>query len=241
MTKVITTNYDSLPGVDSKVTYEHDIEIGPEGFLCLVHQQGIRVDVPDHVEIDISKAIACLKAMNQTQWEWISKGGIFGIAFNAVFSNRIQIPQLLSTLLEHDLGVQHMAGGIIMMCEAFFAGKNVFWRNPENSLHPSSEQTFMDMIEKMLKICRVKKIATKVAAGDPNIDDAPKIILPDSTIERSTALKWLQAAGTQGLDAPFATIGNATYTIAELIEQVTNDTPVGQKMIELLRQVYKNH
>lgn len=57
MVKIVTT-------VNGEKT-EHEIEPGPRNFTCIVHQQGLRVDVPEFIEINPKNTIACMEAMNQ--------------------------------------------------------------------------------------------------------------------------------------------------------------------------------
>ena len=49
---------------------EITIDAAPR-FTCIVHQQGIRVDIPEFVEINSRHTIDCMSKMNQRQWEHI--------------------------------------------------------------------------------------------------------------------------------------------------------------------------
>ena len=132
---------------------EKIIDAAPR-FTCLVHQQGIRVDVPEAVEINARTTIDCMSKMNQQQWEHISTGELFQHLFRMVFraedSNEVPIPATIEELNKGDYGVIHVAGLIVQGCEALFEGKTkLFFRNPEDNLHPKAERTIVSMFMKM--------------------------------------------------------------------------------------------
>lgn len=122
-------------------------------FTLLVHQQGIRVDVPDFVEINSRKTIDCMEKMNQKQWEHISTGQLFQILFRECFTEEIQIPKTIQELNAGDYGVTHVSGMIVLACEAIFEKKTkIFFRTPEDHLHPKVEQRIMGMFKRMLEL-----------------------------------------------------------------------------------------
>lgn len=126
-------------------------------FTCLVHQQGIRVDVPEFVEINSRTTIDCMSKMSQKAWQHISTGELFQHLFRKVFreedNNAVPIPATIDELNKGDFGVIHVAGMIVQACEAFFEGKTkIFFRNPEDTLHPKAERTIVSMFMEMHKL-----------------------------------------------------------------------------------------
>lgn len=195
---------------------EMDIEAGTR-FTCIVHQQGIRVDVPEAVEINGRATIACMEKMTQRQWEHISTGELFRFLFAAIFPKEdydlpvnpetritmdvslppdaspdqgfgdesagagpprppgmerwvldkepgLPIPRTIEELNRSDFGIIHAAGMIVLGCEAIFEGKTrLFFRNPEDNLHPKAERRVMDMLRKMMFLAGVNGVATEEA------------------------------------------------------------------------------
>jgi hypothetical protein len=129
------------------------INDAPE-FLCVVHQQDLRVDVPGYIEINSRKTIDCMEKMNQKQWEHISTGQLFKALFDEVFhkddQNSIPIPQTIEQLNKSDFGIIHVAGMIVLGCEALFEGNTkLFFRTPEDHLHPKTERRIVSMLRMM--------------------------------------------------------------------------------------------
>jgi hypothetical protein len=116
-----------------------------------VHQQGIRVDVPDAVEINSRNTIDCMAKMKQNEWEHISTGDLFIHLFNELFRDgTVLIPKTIEELNKGDYGVIHGAGLIVLACEAIFTGKTkLFFRTPEDHLHPKWQRTVMGMLLKL--------------------------------------------------------------------------------------------
>jgi len=90
----------------------HEIDLS---FCVIVHQQGIRVDVPDFVEINPHNTIDCIQKMSQGQWEFISRGQLFQtlyhIALEDSADNDTAIPIAnLDDLKIADMGLQHISG-----------------------------------------------------------------------------------------------------------------------------------
>ena len=116
---------------------------------CFVHQQGIRLDVPEAVEINSRTTIDVMSKMSQKAWEHISTGQLFQHLFRKVFppeDGDVPIPPTIEQLNKGDFGVIHIAGMIVQGCEAIFEGKTkLFFRNPEDNLHPKAEQRIMAM------------------------------------------------------------------------------------------------
>lgn len=134
---------------------EMTIDAAPR-FTCLVHQQGIRVNVPDFVEINSRNTIECMEKMSQRAWEHISTGQLFQILFREIFpaeDGDVPIPATIKALNEGDFGVVHAAGMITLGCEALFEGKRkLFFRTPEDHLHPKAERRIVSMIMKMQEL-----------------------------------------------------------------------------------------
>lgn len=137
------------------------LTIDPAGdFIALVHQQGIRVDVPTAVEINSRNTIDCMEKMTQEAWVHISTGQLFQHLFKMLFPDgvdrngnpiqTVKIPATIEELIRGDFGVTHICGMIVLGCEAHFAGKTkIFYRNPETYLHPRQEQLIVGMFKEM--------------------------------------------------------------------------------------------
>lgn len=125
-------------------------------FTCLVHQQGIRIDVPDFVEINSRNTIECMAKMSQRAWVHISTGELFQALFKELFPKEdgdVAIPATIEELNKGDYGVIHAAGMIVLGCEALFEGKTkLFFRTPEDHLHPKAERRICSMFAKMQEI-----------------------------------------------------------------------------------------
>lgn len=119
----------------------------------IVHQQGIRVNVPDFVEINSRNTIDCMEKMNQKAWTHISTGELFKTLFFTIFpaeDGDVQIPETIEQLNNSDYGIIHASGIIVLGCEAIFEGKyKLFLRTPEDHLHPKAERRLINMINKM--------------------------------------------------------------------------------------------
>lgn len=126
------------------------IEAHPE-MTVLVAQQGIRIDCPDHMEINSRDTLKTMSEMNQRQWEHISTGPLFTHFFRLLFPSEdgdVPIPATIEDLNSGDYGVIHASGLIVMMCEAIFAGtKKIFLRTPEDHLHPKATRSLVTMID----------------------------------------------------------------------------------------------
>lgn len=134
---------------------EMTIDAAPR-FTCLVHQQGIRINVPDFVEINSRDTIKCMEEMNQRAWVHISTGQLFQLLFREIFPEEdgdVPIPETIEELNNGDFGVVHAAGMIVMACESMFEGKTkIFFRNPEDNLHPKVERRIASMFMKMMNL-----------------------------------------------------------------------------------------
>lgn len=229
MTVVTTT----VQGVKT----EHEIELAPGGFTCVIHQQGMRLDVPSFVEIGPKQTIACMEAMSQKQWEWISTGELFKILFEIVFDPEqekhfanCKIPSSIEELNQSDMGVIHVCGIIVLCCEAFFAKKNVFLRNPETYLHPATERMIVGMLRKMMELCNINGEIQTTTDDPSNIEkpsDGPEN--SDKETPSELVIKWLKCMDPA---KKFAQVGNQIYTVADLILEVTTDSPVGKQLVE---------
>ena len=146
-----------------------EVFVETQPFTVIVHQQGIRVNVPEFVEINSRNTISCMENMTQkawehistgelfkTAWEHISTGELFKTLFYKVFppeDGHIAIPVTIEELNNGDFGVIHMAGLIVQSCEAIFDGKTkIFFRNPENHLHPKAERSIVSMMKTMMDL-----------------------------------------------------------------------------------------
>lgn len=88
--------------------------------------------------------------MSQRAWEHISTGPLFQHLFRLAFppeDGDIPIPKTVEELNKGDFGVIHVAGMIVQGCEAVFSGqKRIFFRNPEDTLHPKTERRIVGML-----------------------------------------------------------------------------------------------
>lgn len=154
-------------------------EVGENRFTLLIHQQGIRVDVPEAVEINSRNTIDCMEKMSQKQWEWISTGELFRELYGTIFPTEdyggpkqewvepdvskdtftqpkltetgLPLPISIEELNKSDFGIVHACGMIVLGCEAIFGGKRkLFFRTPEDHLHPKAERRIVQMLKKMM-------------------------------------------------------------------------------------------
>jgi hypothetical protein len=183
-------------------------------FTCIVHQQGIRVDIPEAVEINGRNTIDCMEKMSQRAWEHISTGQLFRMLFTTVFPPEdyndrphdpddefpppepqyvdievpdeegktkterigigmrpgVPIPATIEELNSGDFGVIHVSGMIVLGCEAIFAGKTkIFFRTPEDHLHPKAERRIVGMFRQMMILAGAAGTITEEA---PRVADA---------------------------------------------------------------------
>ena len=250
MVRVVTTA--------NGVKTEHEITPGPRNFTLLVHQQGLRVDVPEFTEINPKNTIACMEAMTQKQWDWISTGPLFKTLFYKVFDQEqekhfsgCQIPLSIDELNQGDMGVAHICGMIVLGCESLMAGKSVFVRNPETYLHPAAERMVVGMFYKMMEMFGVGgKIQTAVEEDPENLVQ-PKIATKQPSKEQikeqypeenptELVVRWLSC---MDLNKKFAQVGNKIYTVTDMIVEVSNETAIGKQLVEQFMNnsfVYKN-
>jgi hypothetical protein len=135
-----------------------EIQLDDPRAFCLIPGPGIRVDVPAFTEINSRLTIAYIEGLDDRKWQHISKGPLFTELFNDVFQNEVQLPDTVAELVKMDFGVQHLAGLIIMSFEAICErGENVYWRTPEDHLHPRQTYHLMTMLEKFRRLGGAKK------------------------------------------------------------------------------------
>jgi hypothetical protein len=197
------------------VTTEHDV--GDRPLTVVVHDNGIRVDSPDFVEINPKNTIACMEQMTQNQWDWVSKGAVFKHLFTKLFErsrNPITIPATIEELNASDMGIIHAAGLIVLGVEAAMAGKSCFFRLPETYLHPAQQGNLVDVLTTIQGLGQGSGNATAVA---------------DPTFDAYHTVSWLKH-----MDAskPMAKVGSVTYTVADLILEIGAETDVGKLMVQ---------
>jgi len=156
---------------------EMTIDAAPR-FTCIVHQQGFRVNIPEFVEINSRNTIECMEKMSQRAWEHISTGQLFQVLFREIFPEEdcsVPIPATIAELNAGDFGVVHAAGMIVLGCEALFEGKTkLFFRTPEDHLHPKAERRVIGMFRKMQELLAPDEetgVATAVESDDESDDD----------------------------------------------------------------------
>ena len=128
------------------------IQPGVKGLTVVVHQQGIKVDAPEFLEINSETTLECMRTMKQKAWTHISTGHLFKDLFETAmpFSEfNVKLPDQISDLLIMDKGIVHLCGLIVCGCEAAFYRRNPFFRTPEDHLHPKTQRYLMGMINKI--------------------------------------------------------------------------------------------
>lgn len=221
----------------NKVKTEHEIELNPSGINVLVHDQGVRVDVPSFVEINPADTINCMRKMTEKEWRWVSTGQLFRHLFKLSFSPDHrgnpppEIPDTIEELNAGDMGVAHIAGMITLGCEACFAKKNIFIRNPETYLHPATERHIMEMFREMLKLLGQRgtvTTATEPQGGKPEDkkeeEPVPPEMLEEPRDPKEVVLKWLDCMEPE---KDLCRVGDRTYKVREMIEEVKAGTEVG--------------
>lgn len=257
MEKIKVTS--KVPGGE---TQGHEIEaLG--GFTVIVHQQGIRVDVPNFIEVNSRNTIDCVQQLNAQNWEWISTGDPFRIMYHLAMKDTAvpEPPKTIEELKESDFGVQHLCGLLILGSEAMMEGKSVFFRNPENFLHPKVERCFMLSFKAMLRFFgrqgEVKKVEKDGTSDGPSdswfeqslqetfkklntTDPTPTEEIETEQAEQEVTLKWLNlVAKEKGMDAPFAKIGEDTLTLHNVIRNVEEMTSIGRQVIRRYLDAFK--
>lgn len=140
-----------------------ELTIPGQPLNVLVHQQGIRVDVPNALQIDGRRTLKTVEDLTERDWQHASTSQIFEHLFRKTFPlddetlGKIQIPKTVEELKEGDFGVQHVCGMIIMIVETMFRAKDagvpnvkIFIREIETHLHPRTQQRIMSMINEIL-------------------------------------------------------------------------------------------
>lgn len=159
----------------------------------LVHQQGIRVDVPEFVEINGRNTLECMEKMSQRAWEHISTGELFQHLFRMVFppeDGDVAIPATIEQLNRGDFGVTHIAGMIVLGCEAMFEGKyKIFLRTPEDHLHPKAERRVMSMVLRMGELLAPGEDVQVQTAVAPDPEPAESEPEPEKTKKKKPPRK----------------------------------------------------
>lgn len=124
-----------------------EVAIPDQPFQVIVHQEEINVQVPAFVEISAEDTLACIKALNGKQWQHMSTGQLFRLCWYKFFEHTeslaLKTPTTVEALHASSTGMRHIAGLIILACEALFEGKNIFLKNPETFVHPKTERTLV--------------------------------------------------------------------------------------------------
>lgn len=135
------------------VVTEHELPNKP--MMVCVHQQGIKIEVPDAVTICPKATAKCMEEMSQKAWEHITTGPLFKHFWDELFKDHpVTLPEKVATLLEdYDEGVIHACGLIILFCEAMFENKpKVFLKTPESGLHPGVVYRLMSVLLDIQKL-----------------------------------------------------------------------------------------
>jgi len=234
LTKIKSTHLDEDGRI---VEQEHDIEGSPTNLKVVLHQQGIKVDVPSFVEINPTTTLKCMDEMTENAWLWISQGGVFQALWKEAHdpSHTPTIPKSIKHFELVDLGVKHMAGMIVMAYEAAVINKqNVFIRNPETYLHPATERYVVSMFEKIIQLSgcvgEVKTTTdTEVKAYDAQGREVPKPTGPPSETDKQECIRWLELLE----NADIAKDGDKVLTANDCLKEVLDDTSKGWQIVGL--------
>jgi hypothetical protein len=137
---------------------EHQVEA--RNLTLLLHRDEYNIEVPDRFEINPKLTLAEIDKIDQKAWAHISTGDIFKLLFGIVFpegglhkTTKVEIPAQLEDLRRMSLGVQHVAGLIILaMTQGGILGKQLFFRLPEAHLHPAYQGNLADMFMMLGKV-----------------------------------------------------------------------------------------
>lgn len=140
------------------------VEIGDQKLCVIVHNNGIKIKVPDALEIGITQTLKETDGLTQRQWHHISTGPLFQECYRLMFGPEgedpgLPIPETVDDLKDADEGIRHVSGMIIMLCEASPAFNNgkpkynkIFLNHPETFLHPKQERKLIGMLEFIYKV-----------------------------------------------------------------------------------------
>ena len=224
----------------------HEVDTNGE-FTCIVHPNAMHVNVMDFVEINPEDTQQCVAELNQVSWEWIRDGGIFLELWKEAQdpAHFVGAPKDVAVLQRADRGVRHMAGLIILACEAAFAGQKMFIRTPEAHLHPANERYIMSMFIKLKELTGGggNEVATEeapegdtVAIAEGGEETAGAAVVPNAD---AVILKWLEAMRKLRGDEHIAAEHNGKkVTYPELIELFGNDEEARQMLTLQILQKY---
>lgn len=122
----------------------------------ICHPQGVRIDVPDRVEISGISTINRMARMSQQEWDVARNAEAFLDLFSCVFPQvlkrdfpGVRLPEDISELNRQDMGVIHICGMIVQIFEANYEGKELFFRLPESHLHPAAQANLSNLFCKL--------------------------------------------------------------------------------------------
>ncbi len=126
-------------------------EVGDQPFLVIVHNNDIKVTVPDSLLVSCFETIKMADSLNDKQWTHISTGPLFQRYFKLAFQEDTKIPETSQDLKNANEGIKHITGMIIMLVEnSPLFTKNtisrIFLKNPETFLHPKQERLIVDLV-----------------------------------------------------------------------------------------------
>lgn len=230
MTTIVTTHIDEQGN-----PVQNKFELESKDFAIILHQQNLKVDVLEFVEVNPQDTIQCIDRMKQNEWEWVSSGKLFKTLWNEAFdpSDRIKPPALIAVLNLGDLGLRHIAGMITLGCEAAFAGRSVFFRNPETYLHPKTERYIATMLHTMLERCSGKggriqvkgytrKDGTTVESYERTVTAKTET---DPKTDKEQTLHWCHCLGEDKEIVDLKEKGRVTA--GWMSREVENDTEIG--------------
>jgi hypothetical protein len=155
---------------------ELEIESGP--LTVMVHQQGIKIKVPDALHVSPKLTVAMAESLNEQQWQHISTGPVFQKYYKLAYDPDalVDIPKTVEDLKDADDGIKHLAGMIIMLVEnsPVFTSKTnpkVYLEYIETYLHPKQQRYVLEMVKTLMQdLYGWKKENDNIELGEPSTD-----------------------------------------------------------------------
>lgn len=221
MTSIKTTHI-----VNGQIQVDHH-EIETQDLIVIGHQQGLQVDVddPKFVEINPQDTISCIQNLTQGQWEHISTGPPFRYLWDSLADpedrDKFALPKDVEHLKLMDQGIQHLAGMVILGFETMLSGKNVFYRQPETYLHPSTQRFVVTLITNLQSMFSGKlETAVLEKYRDPRQD-------------WEQCREWLTRLPP---DRDVCQIGERKMNAASMIREIDRESALGDTFVALYAQ-----
>lgn len=127
----------------------------PDEAICLIPGPGIKVEAPNHFEINGTNTLECAKNLNGLKALWVLRSSTFLHLFEIIFDKNCGVTAPLNweelQAASHD--VQHIIGMIVLFFEARVErGEKIFLREPETHLHPQQCVSLMTLVNALDKL-----------------------------------------------------------------------------------------